>query len=90
MKNDARFWVLLIFIAFHCGIAEGQTLSGTVNSYYAITAVNSSTNSVTVDNAAGLSTGERVFLYQAKGAAITSHQYRRLWRYFFAELCRSI
>jgi hypothetical protein len=72
MKNDARFAVFLIFIVLQGSIGRSQSLSGTVNSYYAITAVNSTNNTVTVDNASGLSVGQRVFLYQAKGAAITA------------------
>ncbi|HVS98388.1 MAG TPA: T9SS type A sorting domain-containing protein [Puia sp.] len=73
MKNGARFVVFMAFTAFHCGIAASQTLlSGTVNSYYSVTAINSATNTVTVDNASGLSVGQRVLLYQAKGAAINT------------------
>ncbi|HXB05714.1 MAG TPA: T9SS type A sorting domain-containing protein [Puia sp.] len=72
MKTAARLAVSLILIALQHCIANGQTLSGTVNSYYAITAVNSLSNVVTVDNAAGLSVGQRVLLYQAKGAAINA------------------
>src|SRR6185437_2987287 len=72
MKNDARFAVFFIILTLHWDIACGQTLSGTVNSYYSITAVNSAANAVTVDNASGLSVGQRVFLYQAKGASITA------------------
>lgn len=74
MKNEARLVVFFIICVFQCRLAGGQTLSGTVNSYYAITAVNSAANTVTVDNAAGLSVGQRVFLYQAKGASITATQ----------------
>lgn len=72
MKNGARLFVSLLLVAFDCGIAGSQTLSGTVNSYYGVTAVSIPTNTVTVDNASGLSVGQRVFLYQAKGAAINT------------------
>ena len=72
MKIDARFVVFFIVTLLRYGIAGGQALSGTVNSYYAITAVNNSANAVTVDNASGLTVGQRVFLYQAKGATITA------------------
>ncbi|GGA86619.1 T9SS type A sorting domain-containing protein [Puia dinghuensis] len=72
MKNDARVVVYLLLIVFHYCNAHGQTVSGTVNSYYQVTAVNTATNTVTVSNAAGLTAGQRVFLYQAKGAVITS------------------
>ena len=72
MKNGARSVVFFIVITLYCGKAAGQTISGTVNSYHAITAINSAANMVTVDNASGLAVGQRIFLYQAKGAAITS------------------
>jgi len=72
MKTAARFAVSLILIALQHCIASGQTLSGTVNSYCTITAVNSVSNIVTVDNATGLSAGQRVLVYQAKGAAINA------------------
>lgn len=49
---------------------QAQTASGIVNSYYAVTSVNTTANSVTVDNASGLSSGQRVLIIQAKGAAI--------------------
>jgi hypothetical protein len=43
-----------------------------VNSYFAISAVNTVANSVTVDNAAGLYNGQPVLIIQMKGAAINS------------------
>ena len=52
--------------------ANAQTASGVVNSYYAVTAVNTTTNTVTVDNAAGLFAGQRVLVIQMKGATIAS------------------
>ena len=72
MKNGARLVVFFISLTSNSLTSPCQTLSGTINSYYAITAVNSASNSVTVDNASGLSVGERIFLYQAKGATITA------------------
>ena len=72
MKNEGRIIAFLICTFIYSCAANGQTISGTVNSYYQITAVDGSSNTVTVDNAAGLSAGQRVLLYQAKGAAITA------------------
>ncbi|WP_431215952.1 hypothetical protein ACQ86N_15635 [Puia sp. P3] len=72
MQNQGRIIAFLISILIYSCVADGQTISGTVNSYYQITAVDGSANTVTVDNAAGLSAGQRVMLYQAKGAAINS------------------
>jgi hypothetical protein len=72
MKNNAQTGVYLIFFFLAPIQALTQTLSGSVNSYYHITAVNTAANSVTVSSASGLSAGQRVFLYQAKGAVIDS------------------
>src|SRR5579871_4275299 len=72
MKTHTRIAAFLLTLALPCSIGRCQTLSGVVNSYFQITAVNTATNMVTVDNASTLYTGERVMLYQAKGAAITA------------------
>jgi type IX secretion system substrate protein len=72
MKRHTRILTLLLILALPCSIGRCQTLSGVVNSYFQITAVNTGANMVTVDNAGTLYAGERVMLYQAKGAAITS------------------
>ncbi len=50
--------------------AEAQTISGIVNTYYQVTAINTSTNSITVSNATGLTAKTRVLLIQMKGATI--------------------
>lgn len=72
MKNHARRAVLILFVAFQCCIARGQSVSGTVNAYYAVTTVNMAVNAVTVTSATGLAPGQRVMLYQAKGAVINT------------------
>lgn len=72
MKNHARTAVLLLFVAFRCYTALGQSVSGTVNAYYAVTTVNMAINAVTLSNASGLGPGQRVLLYQAKGAVIAA------------------
>ena len=72
MKNDARCAVLFLVMAIHCCSARGQSVSGTVNAYYAVTTVNTAINTVTLSSAGGLSPGQRVLLYQAKGAVINS------------------
>ncbi|HVU96518.1 MAG TPA: T9SS type A sorting domain-containing protein [Puia sp.] len=72
MKNHARLVVLLLFAAFQWGIACAQSVSGVVNGYYPVTTVNMAVNAVTLTNATGLGPGQRVMLYQAKGAAITA------------------
>lgn len=50
--------------------ASGQSISGVINSYYRVTAVNSSTSTVTVSNAGGLVPGLKVLIIQMKGASI--------------------
>ncbi|HVM86712.1 MAG TPA: T9SS type A sorting domain-containing protein [Puia sp.] len=63
-----------LFIFFCIGITNtyAQSISGVVNSYYQVTAVNSATNTVTVSDATGLTANTRVLLIQMKGAAINS------------------
>src|SRR5579862_4258904 len=50
--------------------AKAQSISGIVNSYYQVTAINAGTNSVTVSNSSGLTPQARVLLIQMKGATI--------------------
>jgi hypothetical protein len=70
MKTAARITLPLILLSLHCLYAHGQSISGVVNSYYSITAVNTITNTITVGNATGLSAGQTVLLIQMKGATI--------------------
>jgi Secretion system C-terminal sorting domain len=72
MKGSASFIPLLVLLIAGCLNAPAQSISGIVNSYYNITTVNTSTNSLIVDNAAGLTPGQRVLIIQAKGASINS------------------
>lgn len=50
--------------------AIGQNISGVVNSYHRVTAINTATNTLTVSSAAGLSPGVKVLVIQMKGATI--------------------
>ncbi len=70
MKPLIRIALSLILTALYYNDAECQSVSGVVNSYFAITAVNTASNTVTVDNAAGLYNGEPVLIIQMKGATI--------------------
>ena len=70
MKASKTIVLLLIFYLSGCPNAEAQTVSGVVNSYYQVTAINTTANSITVTNASGLTPGQRVLIIQAKGAAI--------------------
>lgn len=72
MKTLVRIALPLILTALYCKDALCQSVSGVVNSYFAITAVNTASNTVTVDNAAGLYNGQPVLIIQMKGATINS------------------
>jgi Secretion system C-terminal sorting domain len=50
--------------------AKSQSISGIVNSYYQVTAINTGSNFVTVSNSSGLTPKTRVLLIQMKGATI--------------------
>ncbi|HLK28391.1 MAG TPA: T9SS type A sorting domain-containing protein [Puia sp.] len=52
--------------------ASSQSISGIVNSYYHVTAINTASNTVTVSNSSGLTAKTRVLLIQMKGATINS------------------
>jgi len=60
---------LLITVCFALS-AKGQSISGVVNAYYQVTAINPLTNTITVSNATGLTSQTRVLLIQMKGATI--------------------
>ena len=61
---------LLLLCYFSVAGACAQSISGVINSYYRVTAVNTSLNRLTVSNAAGLIPGLKVLIIQMKGAAI--------------------
>lgn len=71
MKNAAfiRLAVLILSIA-NVVPTWGQSISGVINSYYRVTAINAATSQVTVSNAAGLTPGLKVLIIQMKGASI--------------------
>ena len=48
----------------------GQNISGVVNTYYKVTGINTTTNTLTLSSAAGLSPGIKILIIQMKGAAI--------------------
>jgi hypothetical protein len=73
MKNVALIRLALMIFYCHCSFgAIGQSISGIINSYYQVTAINTSTNAVVVSNAAGLAPGVKVLIIQMKGAVINS------------------
>lgn len=62
----------LILTALYTEGARCQSVSGVVNSYFSVTAVNTVSNSVTVSDATGLYNGEPILIIQMKGATINS------------------
>jgi len=75
VKNQPTIGLPLAVSFFVClwgSAANAQNASGVVNSYYQVTAVNTTTNTVTVDDATGLFPGQRVLIIQMKGASINS------------------
>jgi Secretion system C-terminal sorting domain len=70
MKN--RIAVRLIFPFVLLGIVQvnAQTISGVVNSYYQVSAINTASNSLTLNSTAGLGVGSKVMIIQMKGATM--------------------
>lgn len=71
MKNTAAIPRILLLVCIYSNVC-GQSVSGVLNTYYQVTAVNTTSNTVTVSNSSGLSIGQRVLILQAKGAAIST------------------
>src|SRR5687768_8914929 len=61
------FWLLSLF-----QVADGQSISGIVNTYYRVTAINTATNHLTLPSTAGLQHGTRVMIIQMKGATVNN------------------
>jgi Secretion system C-terminal sorting domain len=60
-----------LFIACVCnGNAIGQSISGVVNGYYQVTAINTATNTVSLNTVSGLSIGTKILIIQMKGATM--------------------
>ena len=65
-----KFAVILFMCAFFK--SNGQNISGVINSYYQVTAINTVPNTVTVSDATGLTPGTKILVIQMKGATINS------------------
>jgi hypothetical protein len=72
MTAKAIIRQLLLIVFFYCGTANGQTISGVINSYFQVTAINTISNTVTLNTTSGLSVGSKILLIQMKGASINS------------------
>ena len=67
----AKTCILSIILFYLSSLkTAGQSISGVINSYKKVTAVNAGTNSVTVNDISGLAPGARVMIIQMKGATI--------------------
>ncbi|WP_299456877.1 T9SS type A sorting domain-containing protein [uncultured Microscilla sp.] len=67
-------FLTVYLLAISISLSLGQTISGVVNSYARVTAINTGTNVVTIDNLNGsiidFDAGEKVLLIQMKGVTI--------------------
>jgi hypothetical protein len=72
MKNSCIIGTVLMTIFCTSLKTAAQSISGIVNSYYKITAVNTGTNTLTLNTTTGLSPGTKVLLIQMKGATMDS------------------
>src|SRR5580692_3725352 len=72
MKRRFIIGVGLSFLFCSSLKTMAQSISGVVNAYYKITAVNTGTSTLTLSNTVGLSPGTKVLIIQMKGATIDS------------------
>lgn len=62
---------IIFFILIFCsGLLAAQSLSGVVNTYYAVSNVNTQEATLTLSSSAGISIGDTLLLIQMKGALI--------------------
>jgi hypothetical protein len=74
MKTVVISRLLGILILFYTPLIKtaGQTISGIINTYHRVRAINTVTNNLTLDITTGLSVGTRVLIIQMKGATINN------------------
>ncbi|HUR10462.1 MAG TPA: hypothetical protein VM012_03795, partial [Flavitalea sp.] len=72
MKKRKPLILFLIILTTGYYQLFGQSISGIVNTYYKVTAINPATNILTLPSTAGLSAGTRVMLIQMKGATVNN------------------
>jgi len=72
MKALTNIRSFLFLLSIYSSTASAQSISGIVNSYYQVQAVNTLPNSLTLNSVAGLSPGTKVLMIQMKGATIAS------------------
>lgn len=60
----------VIILLLLSSIASGQNISGVVNTYHRVTAINTATSTLTLSTVAGISPGVKILIIQMKGATI--------------------
>src|SRR5687767_287334 len=64
-----KLYAVLILLSLS-SLVSGQNISGVVNTYHRVTAINTTTNTLTLSSAAGLSPGVKILIIQMKGTTI--------------------
>src|SRR5687767_5354879 len=74
MKTVVSSRLLLTFLLFYLSTLKtgGQTISGVINTYHRVTAINTVTNTITLGSSAGLAIDTRVLIIQMQGASIVN------------------
>src|SRR5437868_6693872 len=72
MNRYPNRWLSAVFfiILLHAAALRAQNISGVVNAYYKVTAINTASSTLTLSSTAGLSAGMKVVIMQMKGATI--------------------
>jgi hypothetical protein len=65
-----RLTATLLFVLLTAAICRAQNISGVVNSYYKVTAINVPSSTLTLTSTAGLTLGMSIVIMQMKGATI--------------------
>lgn len=73
MKN-VLFFIAFTFSFFILSVEAQTNINGVINEYTVVSAVNTSTGSVTVNSSSAFTVGDEVLLIQSKGASINSSQ----------------
>jgi hypothetical protein len=68
----SRLFLSFILFYFTPGKTDAQSISGVINSYHRVTAINTVTNTLTLTSVAGLSIDTKVLIIQMKGATINN------------------
>jgi len=70
--NTFRVKIVSLLLLASVHQASGQSVSGTINASYKVTAINVATNHLTLNSTAGISPGTWVMIIQMKGATVNN------------------